>query len=115
MDLTGNRKPVRMPSSLSASLLERFVFPEVCDCPVERIDRNEFVRDVGLEYKNKIGCIERALQLAVVRCRVVHHVEIYASLVRRGLHPFEGDVLHFDVDSGFDGSVKKLLMMSLFL
>ena len=32
----------------------------------ERIDRNEFVRDIGLENKDKIGGVEGALQLAVV-------------------------------------------------
>ena len=53
---------------------------------------------VGLENEDEIGRVERALQFAVVGSRVVHHVEIHAGLVWRGLHPFEGDVLHFDVD-----------------
>jgi hypothetical protein len=43
----------------------------------------------------------------VIGGRVVDHLEVHAGLVGRGLHVFECDVLHFDVNLGLWGDNPK--------
>ena len=83
---------------VTASSFERLVFAEVGDGHAERIDRDQFVGDIGLENKDKIRGVEVALQFAMIGGRVVNHVEIDTSAIRRILHLFERDFLHVDVD-----------------
>src|SRR5580692_6273883 len=80
------------------SSFERLVFAEIGDRHPERIDRYQFVGDIGLENEDKIGGVKIAFQFAMVGWRIVDHVEIDASAVRRVLHLFERDFLHVDVD-----------------
>src|SRR5437763_1238036 len=87
----------RFRSGWMASL-ERLVFAEIGDCQTQRIDGNEFVWDRGFENENKIRSIEVAPDLAVIRGRVINHVEIHTRFVGRGLHFFECDLLHVNVD-----------------
>ena len=54
--LTGN-----WPTTNEKGSFECFVFPEIGDGQTERVDRDEFVRHVGLEDENEIGGVERAL------------------------------------------------------
>src|SRR6266852_3623487 len=99
--------PRALPSRLGGeSSFERLVFAEIGDGHPERIDRDQFVGDICLENEDKIRGVEIAFQFAMVGGRVVDHVEIDASAVRRVLHLFERDFLHVDVDLG-GGSVGK--------
>jgi hypothetical protein len=78
--------------------VKRFVFAEIRDGQAEGIYGNEFVRDVELENEHEVGRVKCALQLAAVGGRVVDNIEVRACLLRRVLHPFEGDVLYPDID-----------------
>ena len=57
---------------------ECLVFAEVGDGHSERIDRNQFVGDVGFEKEDKVRGVQIALQLAMVGGRVIDHVEVHA-------------------------------------
>src|ERR1700756_3795560 len=63
---------------------ERLVFAEIRDGHAERVDGDQFVREVGLEYENKVRGVEIAFQFAMVDGRVIHHIEINAGAIRRG-------------------------------
>src|ERR1700735_1258734 len=98
MMLPGDR-PRPLGSECGTDLsFESLVFTEIGDAQAQRIDRNQFVRNLGFEDENKVGGVEVALDLAVVGRRVVDHVEVHACLVRRGLHVFERDFLHVNID-----------------
>ncbi len=77
---------------------EGLVFAEVGNAQAERIDGNEFVRNAALEYENEVRSVQIALELAVVRGRVIDHVKIHPCAVGRVLHFFERHLLHVDVD-----------------
>src|SRR6267154_4651073 len=62
---------------------ERLVFPEVSDRESQWVDGDQFIGNLGLENEEKIRGVQVALKLAVVGGRVVDHVEVHASAVRR--------------------------------
>src|SRR5271154_6986905 len=94
--------------------LEGLVLAEIRDRKAQRIDRNKLVRNVALKNKHKIRRIEVTLDLAVIRGRVIDHVKIHTCLVGRGLHVFERDFLHINVDFG-DGGVRDELLNDIVL
>src|SRR6266576_2207638 len=50
---------------------ERLIFSEVGDAQSQRVDRDEFVRYVGLKNEDKVRGIKIALQLAMVGVRII--------------------------------------------
>src|SRR5277367_5893107 len=55
---------------------ECLVLAEIGDGDPERVDRNQFVGNLGFEDKNEVRRIEVALELAVVGGRVVDQIEV---------------------------------------
>src|SRR5580704_8544852 len=94
--------------------LEGLVLAEIRDRKAQRIDRNKFVRNIALKNKHEIGGIQVTLDLAVIRGRVIDHVKVHTSLVGWGLHVFESDFLHINVDFG-DGGVRDELLNDIVL
>src|SRR5579859_161737 len=96
--LPGDRpRPLGSECGIDLSF-ESLVFTEIGDAQAQRINRDELVRNVGLEDENKVGGVEVSLDLAMVGGRVIDHVEVHACLVRRGLHVFERDFLHVNIN-----------------
>ena len=82
---------------------EGLVFAEVGDGHSQRIDGDQFVGHLGFEKEDKVRGIEIAFQFAMVRGRVIDHVEVHAGAERRSLHLFERDFLHIHIDFGCCG------------
>src|SRR5215469_14513971 len=77
---------------------ERLVLAEIRDRQTQWINGDELVRNAGLKDKYEVRGIKVALELAVIRRRVVNEVEVHTRAIRRILQLFERYLLHVDID-----------------
>src|ERR1700683_2408987 len=94
--------------------LEGLVLAEIRDRKAQRIYRNKFVRNVALKNKHEIGGKQVGFDLVVIRVREIDHVKVHTRLVGWGLHVFESDFLHINIDFG-DGGVRDELLDDIVL